>query len=147
MTEQTLACPTFKHYVEIQIRFSDIDMQGHASNTVYQTYYDYGKLDYIDTVFGKMQWEELALVGASVKIDFLKPIFLKTLIAVKTRVSHIGNKSITVEHCIVDRTNGEIMSTCTAVLVCYAPKLNQSVPVPEQWRKNIIEYEERPDLS
>ncbi len=146
MTEQ-ISSPVYKHVVEIQVRFSDIDMLGHASNTVYQTYYDYGKLNYFDTVFGEIIWEELAIVGASIKIDYLKPIYLKTRIDVKTRVSHIGNKSITFEHCIVDRDNGDIMSTCTAVLVCYAPKLHQSIPVPPQWRENILAYEGQTDLN
>ncbi len=146
MTEEQTSLPTFKHVVEIQVRFSDVDMLGHVSNTVYQTYYDYGKLNYFDQVFGDIVWEELAIVGASIKIDYLKPIYLKTRIAVKTRVLRIGNKSITFEHCIVNRDNDEIMSTCTAVLVCFAPKRQQSVPVPEQWRKNIIKFEGRTDL-
>lgn len=137
----------FKHTVEIQVRFSDVDMLGHVSNTVYQTYYDYGKLNYFDTVFGEIQWEELAIVGASIKIDYLKPIFLKSQIAVKTRVSHIGNKSISFEHCMVSRDQQEILSTCTAVLVCYAPKLKQSVLIPQQWRNNIIAYEGMANLQ
>ncbi len=140
MTEQT-SFSDFKHVVDIQVRFSDIDLQGHVSNTVYQTYYDYGKLDYFDRVFGEIDWEKQAIVGASIKIDYIKPIYLKTLISVKTRVTHIGNKSITFEHCIVNRDNGEIMSTCTAILVCYDPQKKQSVPVPLQWRNNIIAHE------
>lgn len=133
--------PEFKHSVGIQVRFSDVDILGHVSNTVYQTYYDYGKLNYFDTVLGDINWEELAIVGASIKIDYLKPIFMKTKIMVKTRASHIGNKSITFEHCIINRENGDLLSTCTAVLVCYIPKLHQSVSVPDKWRNNIIAYE------
>lgn len=137
---------TFKHEVSIQVRFNDIDMQGHASNTVYQTYYDYGKLGYFDRVFGEIDWYGEAIVGASIKIDYLKPIYLKTKISVKTRVSHIGNKSITFEHCIINRENNEVMSTCEAVLVCYDIRKKQSIPVPDKWRKNIIAFEGEPNI-
>lgn len=134
----------FKHSVEIQVRFNDVDILGHVSNTVYQTYYDYGKLGYFDEVLGDIDWKNLALVGASIKIDYLKPIYLKSKVVVKTRVAVIGHKSLTFQHCIVDKFTNEILSTCTAVLVCYAPQEERSVLVPDVWRKNIMEYE--PDV-
>ncbi len=140
MTEE-ISLAAYKHSVDIQVRFSDFDLQGHVSNTVYQTYYDYGKQDYFDLVLGDINWSVQAIVGASIKIDYLKPIWLKTRISVKTRVTHVGNKSMTFEHCIVDRDNGELMSTCTAILVCYDPVLRQSMLIPEQWRKNLMAYE------
>ncbi|MDR2037655.1 MAG: acyl-CoA thioesterase [Bacteroidales bacterium] len=144
MTEP-LSCPAFRHSIHIQIRFSDIDLQGHVSNTVYQTYFDFGKLNYFDLVLGDIDWNKQAIVGASVKIDYIKPVFLKTKIAVKTRVSHIGNKSMTVEHYIINSDNNETMATCTTVLVCFDHETQQSIPVPEEWRRNIINYEGNQD--
>ena len=129
----------YKHSVDIQVRFSDFDLQGHVSNTIYQTYYDQGKLDYLDLVIG--DWDTQAIVDASIKIDYLSPILMKTRIAVKTRVTCIGHKSITFEHCIVNRISGELISTCTAVMVCYDPQKRKGKPVPEQWRKEIMTYE------
>ncbi len=140
MTEE-ISLAAYKHSVDIQVRFSDFDLQGHVSNTVYQTYYDYGKQDYFDLVLGEINWSVEAIVGASIKIDYLKPIWMKTRISVKTRVIHVGNKSMTFEHCIINRDSGGLISTCTAVLVCYNPVLRQSMPVPEQWRKNMMAYE------
>ena len=130
----------YKHSVDVQVRFSDFDLQGHVSNTVYQSYYDHGKQNYFDLVLG--DWDVRAIVSASIKIDYLIPIRMKTRITVKTRVARMGHKSITFEHCIVNRVNNELMSTCTAVLVCFDPQKRQSISVPEQWRKDIMEYEE-----
>ena len=129
----------YKHSVDVQVRFSDFDLQGHVSNTVYQTYFDQGKVDYLDLVLG--DWDVQAIVGASIKIDYLLPILMKTRIAVKTRIARMGHKSITFEHCIVNRMNGELISTCTAVMVCFDPKKRESMPVPEQWRKDIMAFE------
>jgi acyl-CoA thioester hydrolase len=123
------------------MRFGDTDLQGHVSNTAYQHYFDCGKLDYFHLLLPDIDWNMQTFVGASVKIDYLKPVFLNTRIAVETRTAHIGNKSITMEHRLVNRSNGEIMATCTSVLVCFNRQTQQSIPVPEQWRKNITQYE------
>lgn len=132
----------FNHDVKVQVRFSDVDMLGHVSNTVYQSYYDYGKLKYIDAVLGDIDWNDLCIVGASIKIDYIKPILMKTKILVKTRTAAIGNKSITFEHCITSRENtDEILSICKAVMVCYAPATKESMPIPDEWREKIEKYE------
>jgi acyl-CoA thioester hydrolase len=133
---------TFKSILPIQVRFSDVDIMGHVSNTVYQTYYDSGKVDYFDRVMPDMDFVNIGVVGASVKIDYLKPIFMKTRILVETRVATLGHKSLTMEHYLVDECTNEILSTCTAVLVCYAIKEQKSIPLPDKWRKSILEYDE-----
>lgn len=131
----------FKNTLPIQVRFSDVDMMGHVSNTVYQSYYDAGKLQYFDQVMPDMDFINIGVVGASIKIDYLKPIFMRTRILVKTRVAMLGHKSITMAHCLANEHTDETLSTCTAVLVCYSIKEQVSIPIPEQWRKNIIAYD------
>ncbi|MDP4185625.1 MAG: thioesterase family protein [Bacteroidota bacterium] len=133
---------TFKNILPIQVRFSDVDIMGHVSNTVYQNYYDSGKVNYFDQVLPDMDFVNTGVVGASIKIDYLKPIFMKTRILVETRVAVLGKKSMTLEHRLVDEHTNEILSTCTAVLVCYAIKELASIPIPEHWRENILAYDE-----
>jgi acyl-CoA thioester hydrolase len=132
----------FKSVLPIQVRFSDVDIMGHVSNTVYQNYYDSGKVHYFDHVMPDMDFITIGVVGASIKIDYLKPIFMKTRILVKTRVAVLGHKSITMEHHLVNECSGEVLSTCWAVLVCYSIKEMVSIPIPEHWRKNILTYDE-----
>ena len=131
----------FKSIIPIQVRFSDVDMLGHVSNTVYQNYYDAGKLHYFDEVLPEMDFINIGVVGASIKIDYLKPIFMKTRILVETHVTHIGTKSITMEHLLVEENTNEVLSTCFVVLVCYDIKGQKSIPVPENWKKAIVLYD------
>jgi acyl-CoA thioester hydrolase len=134
--------PTFKNILPIQVRFSDVDMMGHVSNTVYQNYYDSGKVHYFDQVIPDLDYMNIGVVGASIRIEYLKPIFMKTRILVKTRVSVLGHKSLTIEHQLVNEHTDEILSTCNAVLVCYAIKEQMSIPIPENWRKAILAYDD-----
>jgi len=132
---------TYKFVVPIQVRFNDVDIMGHVSNTVYQNYYDAGKMDYFDHVMPDLDYLTLGVVGASIKIDYLLPIYMRNKIFVETRVAILGNKSVTMEHRLVNSDTGELLSTCTAVLVCYDVQHHKSIPVPENWRKSIIEHE------
>ena len=131
----------FRSIIPIQVRFGDVDMLGHVSNTVYQSYYDAGKLHYFDEVLPEMDFINIGVVGASIKIDYLKHIFMKTRILVETHVTHIGTKSITMEHLLVEEHTGEVLSTCFVVLVCYDIKEQVSIPVPENWKKAIMVYD------
>jgi len=132
----------FRNILPIQVRFSDVDIMGHVSNTIYQNYFDSGKVNYFDEVLPDMDFSTIGVVGASVKIDYLKPIFMKTPILVKTRVSMLGHKSMTMEHHLVNEQTGEVLSTCSVVLVCYAIKEQLSIPIPDHWRTNILAYDE-----
>jgi acyl-CoA thioester hydrolase len=131
----------YKSIIPIQIRFSDVDSVGHVSNTQYQNFYDLGKLDYFDRVLPDMDFDVLGVVGASVKIDFILPVYMRTRVLVKTRVTKLGNKSITMEHELCDESSGVLYSTCTAVMVCYDMKSMQSTPIPEDWKQRIEDFE------
>jgi acyl-CoA thioester hydrolase len=98
-------------------------------------------MDYFDRVLPDLDYETRGVVGASIKIDYLLPIYMRNRIYVETRVAILGHKSITMDHRLVNCDTGELLSTCTAVLVCYNVKNMKSMPVPEHWRKNIMEHE------
>jgi acyl-CoA thioester hydrolase len=133
--------PVFRFSLPIQVRFNDVDIMGHVSNTVYQNYYDAGKMDYFDELFDGLNYKDLGVVGASIRIDYLKPIFMKDEIYVETRISVLGTKSFTMEHRLVNIVNQELLSTCTAVIVCYDALRKVSIPMPAKWRENIINHE------
>ena len=132
----------FKNIIPIQVRFNDVDIIGHVSNTVYLNYYDSGKVSYFNEVMPDLDFINTGFVGAKITIDYLKPIYMKTKILVTTRVSILGHKSITMDHLLLDELQQDILSTCSAVLVCYDIKALKSIIVPQHWRQKILEYDE-----
>jgi Predicted thioesterase len=131
----------YKFSSPIQVRFNDVDIMGHVSNTVYLNYYDAGKIEYFDQVLPDLDYINIGVVDASIKIDYLLPIFMRYKINVETRISVLGHKSFTMEHLLVKCETGEILSTCSAVIVCFDVKTSKSRVIPEHWRKQIIEHE------
>jgi acyl-CoA thioester hydrolase len=133
--------PIYKFRLPVQVRFSDVDIMGHVSNTVYQNYFDTGKMDYFDHILPDLDYVNIGVVGASIKIDYLLPIYMKYKLSVETRVSVLGNKSFTMDHRLVNMETGDLLSTCTAVIVCFDVKTQKSQTVPDHWRNNILEHE------
>jgi acyl-CoA thioester hydrolase len=133
--------PQFRFSLPIQVRFNDVDIMGHVSNTVYLNYFDAGKIDYFDNILPDLDYVNIGVVGASIKTEYLKPIAMRDEIYVETRISVLGTKSFTMEHRLVNMENGELLSTCTAVIVCYDVHNKHSQPIPENWRQNIINHE------
>ena len=85
---------TFHHIVPIQIRFNDTDQLEHVNNSVYQQYYDLGRLDYFEDVLHEhMNWEVEGLIMASITIDFLMPIRLFDKIEVRARFMRLVTKA------------------------------------------------------
>lgn len=131
----------FKNSIEIQVRFNDVDVLGHVSNTVYQTYFDTGKTSYMDEVIVNYDFMKEAMVGASIRIEYLEPIFMKTRILVQSRISRIGHKSFDFEHRLVDAVTGKVLSTCTAIMVCFNPQTKESIEIPQSWKEKIKKFE------
>lgn len=137
---------SYFHRTPIQIRFNDIDKLSHVTNSVYQQYFDLGRLKYFsDILKEKMNWEVEGLVLASISIDYLIPIRLWDNIVVLTKVYEIGNKSLKMRQEIHNNSTGETAAVSKAVMVCFSNGAGKSIPIPPRWRELILNFEK--DLS
>lgn len=57
----------FRHHVDLQIRFNDIDLLGHVNNTVYLTFYDTGKARFFEHIREDIiEWNKVETVIANI---------------------------------------------------------------------------------
>jgi acyl-CoA thioester hydrolase len=133
---------SYFHSTPIQIRVNDIDPLNHVNNSVYQQYFDLGKIAYFDRVLGEhLNLEAEGLVLASITIEYLKPITLYDSIEVLTRIYEMGTKSLKMGQEIVNRASKEVYTTSKSVLVCFSNAIGQSIPIPLDWRERISSFE------
>ncbi|MBR1889109.1 MAG: acyl-CoA thioesterase [Alloprevotella sp.] len=135
---------TYRHNLDIQIRFNDVDRLGHVNNNAYFSYYDLGKVDYFNQVFHLYtEPNDILPVVVNINADFYAPVFGADDIVMQTTVSHIGKKSFTLEQRAVNRKSGQTVCHCRTVMVCFSLKNNTSVEVPEDFRRAICTYEQK----
>jgi acyl-CoA thioester hydrolase len=131
----------YRHVLPLQIRFNDVDKFGHVNNTVYFQFYDTAKTDYIATVCKGVDWERLAIVVVKIEAEFVAQIKGDDHIAGRTRIVKIGNKSFHLEQDVIDTNTQEVKSRCLSVMVLYDLERQQTIPLPDEWRRAIIDYE------
>ncbi|TLX77725.1 acyl-CoA thioesterase [Labilibacter sediminis] len=132
----------FFHKTKIQIRFNDIDGLGHVNNTTVQEYFDLGRLEYFNAVFNyDVNWNEFAAIIASIKTDFVLPVFLKDQLWVKTKITGIGTKSMKLAQYLVDDKDN-LKAICASVMVGFDQKKQISIAIPNEWRLLINKIEE-----
>lgn len=128
----------------MEVRYGDLDPQGHLNNARYLTYFEQARVHYLTELglFSKDQsFTEIGVIIADIHIRYLVPVFWGTPVKVGVRTVKIGGKSLTVEQCIVGETGKPAYATGTVILVAYDYATHATIPVPEAWRKVIALYD------
>ncbi len=130
----------FRFNHPIQVRYSDMDMLGHANNAVYLTYLELARLEYFRKVAIRSQ-SNTALVLAHASMDFKIPLVPKVEPIVHMRTVKIGTTSLTMDNLITDAAHERQFYTATLVLVAIDTQTGRPVPVPDAEKQKIIAYE------
>ena len=138
-----LIMPKFNFYHPIEVRYGDLDPQGHLNNAKYLTFMEQARISYIKQLG---LWEggsfmDIGIILADVHISFKSSIEFGQPVSVGVRISSIGNKSLNMEYRIEDSRTGDVLSTGSSVLVAYDYRRQETIPVPEKWRRAITAYE------
>lgn len=120
---------------EIQKRFSDIDSFRHVNNVSQQMYFDVGKSDFFDRLLGpEILFAPVRIITAATDTSYMGQIRFEDRIAVTTCVERIGTNSLTLLQRIV-ADDGTVRSQSRSVMVAFDFEAQQSVPVPDAWRR------------
>jgi acyl-CoA thioester hydrolase len=135
--------PAFHFYHPIEVRYGDLDPQGHVNNAVYLTYMEQARIGYIRQcgLWDGKSFLDIGIILADAQVSYRAPILLGQEVRVGVRVSHIGRKSMKMEYRIEDASNGAELATGSTVLVTYDYHSGQTIPIPESWRGAITQYD------
>ncbi|MFL5763948.1 MAG: acyl-CoA thioesterase [Bacteroidia bacterium] len=133
----------YRQKTPIQIRFKDIDKLGHVNNANHITYFELARVDYFDALAGnniKIDWVNEGVILAKVEMEYKMPILLEDKIFVYTWVSKMGSKSFDMACSIVKEEDGKEIELAkgNAVIVCFNYATNQTILIPETWRKVML---------
>ncbi len=123
----------------VQKRFSDVDSFMHVNNIWQQSYFDMGKTQFYTQVLGITGvFDKLRIITASTHTDYLGQVRLTDDIVVVTDVARVGNKSMTLHQRIM--SGDRCLTESSSVMVAFDFELQQTVPIPEEWREKLGEY-------
>jgi acyl-CoA thioester hydrolase len=128
----------------IEVRYGDLDPQGHVNNAKFLTYFEQARIEYWIQMgfFSRDQsFMEIGVIIADVHITYLEPVYFGQNIKVGVRVVRLGNKSMNWEQNVVDADTGRELARGELVVVTYDYKQEKTIPIPQRWREKIIEFE------
>jgi len=117
---------SFRHTVEITVRFADTDAMGHVNNAKYLTYCEIARIRYWMDITGEpialgTEGAE-SLILAEARITYRAPAFHGEVVNVETRATRIGRSSFTLEHRLLACVKGEeprLVAVSESILVRY----------------------------
>lgn len=123
----------------VQKRFSDVDSFMHVNNIWQQSYFDMGKTEFYQRVLGITGvFDKLRIITASTHTNYLGQVRLQDDIEVVTSVSRVGTKSMTLNQRIM--SGDRCLTESTSVMVAFDFELQQTVPIPDEWRWKLAAY-------
>ncbi len=123
------------------VEFRDLDGLGHVNNAVYGSYLESAKVDYFREIVGVTALEDLGIV-ADLKITFRSPAFLGETLAIGTRVSGVGTKSLQFEF-EFRGSDGRLVAEASSIHVAFDYGRREPAAVPDEWRRRIETHESR----
>lgn len=134
----------FNFHHKLRVRFAETDLQGIVFNGNYLTYYDVAWTEYFRAA--GLEYNKLIEIGADTvlartTLEFKAPARFDEVLEIHTRVSNIGNSSLTFEFEIYIEGEDRLIGTASSLYVCIDPQTLRSVRVPDVLRSRIGEFE------
>jgi acyl-CoA thioester hydrolase len=134
----------FKFFHPTEVRYGDLDPQGHVNNAKYLTYFEQARIYYLIQLglFNKDQsFMEVGVIIADIHITYHSTTHYGDPIKVGVKTIKMGNKSFTTGQSVVHAETGRVMASGTVVLVTFDYEGLKPIPVPAEWRQKIGEFE------
>lgn len=131
-------------YHPIEVRYGDLDPQGHVNNAKHLTYFEQARIAYMVELglFTKDQsFMEIGVILADVHITYLAPVYFGEQIKVGVQPVKLGTKSMTWAQDIVDVETGKELAKGEVILVTYDYKEEKTINIPHEWREAIKQFE------
>jgi acyl-CoA thioester hydrolase len=134
----------FRFFHPIEVRYGDLDPQGHLNNAKYLTYFEQARISYFEELglfhIGQ-SFMDVGVIMAEARVTFHAAVQYGMPVKAGVRIDRLGNKSLTVEQNIVQAESGEVLAAGRVILVAFDYHTNQSIPIPDMMREKISEYE------
>jgi acyl-CoA thioester hydrolase len=138
--------PPFGFAVYTRVGFSDTDAQAVVYYGRYLPYFDLARTEY-HRHLGRVTLGEVDFAMRATTVEYHAGARFDDLLEVFVRVERIGRTSITYDHAayrIDDDEADTLMATAKATLVCIALAERKAVPVPEEFRELVADFEGAP---
>ncbi len=134
-----------RFWVPVEVRYSDLDAQGHVNNTVYFTYFEQARVQYFHTLrrlalaeyaaghggrFPDPQAADLPFVIASAECFYRRPITALAPVSVGVLAARLTHTSIDMRYAVCAEPGGALHATGSTLTVSIDPQSGKPRSLP-----------------
>jgi acyl-CoA thioester hydrolase len=119
----------YPHRITDNIRFGDLDPQGHVNQAMFLTYFESGRVAMFRTPDLGIGVPGLTFVLVRMEVDYMKELHWPGSIDIGTGVAEFGRSSFKVVQAIF--RDGAVAAMGKATLVCMDKTTRKSAPLPQ----------------
>ena len=136
----------YRFFQPVQVRYGDLDPQGHVNNARFVTYLELARVGYIRELglWDGKSFLDVGFIIARLEMDFLAPILITDSVRIGVRITRLGGKSLDMTYRMEDPDSGKAYAEALTVLVGYDYQLSRTRELPDHWRNTVAAYEEIP---
>lgn len=133
----------FRFYHPIEVRYGDLDPQGHLNNAKYFTYIEQARIVYLRHLglWKSDSFLDVGIILVEARLTFEAPVLWGQSIQVGVRITRLGNKSFDVLYTVQDSQSGRQHASGSTIQVAYDYRTAQTISIPDGWREIITEFE------
>ncbi|MCF6277603.1 MAG: acyl-CoA thioesterase [Anaerolineales bacterium] len=136
--------PLIKFFHPIEVRYGDLDPQGHLNNAKYLTYFEQARSHYLlELKLFKVgqSFLEIGMIMAEARVTFHAPVLWGLPVKVGVGTTRLGHKSFNVAQTIVNAETSEVLASGEVILVAYDYYAEKTIRIPDDWRRKISRFE------
>ena len=116
----------------LKVRFTDIDVQGHANHTAYVEWIGFARVKLIDELVDQSGLTDIDHVLARLSVDFNAKVFYPGIVEVTGGIVHVGGKSMKTNFCV--HQEDSLVATAECVNIFFNKVSTRSVRIPDELR-------------
>ena len=132
--------PPFRYAAFARVAFSDTDAQGVVYYGRYMPYFDLARNEY-HRHLGRVQLGNVDFAMRALTVEYVADAQFDDMLEIFVRIERIGTTSILYDHAAYRVEDDTLMATAKATLVCIALDERRAVPVPDEFRAQVQEFE------
>ncbi|MEJ8476784.1 acyl-CoA thioesterase [Roseibium algae] len=118
-----------------KLRYCDCDPQGHINNSVFSTFLETGRTEFLYTGSHPFVDKGCGLVIARLEMDFIAELHWPGSVVIGSRVLKVGNSSITLDQAVFQ--DDVLAARAKTVLVQMDQAIRKPRPLSEQARERL----------
>ena len=124
--------------ITIQVRSTEIDVNGHVNNAKYLEYFEWGREDVYDCLnlpYSYLLSQNIMTVTVNININYRKEAYQNDMLTIITQLGTVGNTSFTMEQTLIRESDQSLIADAHVTLVTVDAKSRQKIPVPDVIRR------------